>query len=410
MFRLEPTWDLPNKLSSQESEHVLRVRIIPQNTNNQATMPLYIALAIDTSSSMQGEKLQRAKEACRAVVAQLRSSDRLSLAGFATQVTPLVTNSHTNSNRDLNQAIDRLTANGVTRTDMALDWIHSTLSNLPNGIAKVGILITDGNATSSRGTIVENTSPILDQAVAIANAGITLCTVGLGNAANFNTDFLVSLSDRGQGAFIYADTAANLEPLLRQRLTACQAIAIDNATLKLNLNTGVSLTGFCRFRPEYLPLEESAKNELAISILQSDRPTDILIRFNVPPAGFSETIGNRQIVALELTGAGMTTPTTAISRINFTNSYSEAQQRHEEVDRDRLFWEINLNTTELTRTSDPRRTGDLLVNVQVAAMKAGEQNIAQQAAAQLHELEKSGKLNAHKTTGLLRDSRNLGGV
>jgi hypothetical protein len=43
-------------------------------------------------------------------------------------------------------------------------------------------------------------------------------------------------------------------------------------------------------------------------------------------------------------------------------------------------------------------------------MKAGEQNIAQQAAAQLHELEKSGKLNAHKTTGLLRDSRNLGGA
>jgi len=410
MFRLEPTWDLPNKLSSQDSEHVLRVRIIPQNTNNQATMPLYIALAIDTSSSMQGEKLQRAKEACRAVVAQLRSSDRLSLAGFATQVTPLVTNSHANSNRDLNQAIDRLTANGVTRTDMALDWIHSTLSNVPNGIAKVGILITDGNATSSRGTIIENTSPILDQAVAIANAGITLCTVGLGNAANFNTDFLVSLSDRGQGAFIYADTAANLEPLLRQRLTACQAIAIDHATLKLNLNIGVSLTGFCRFRPEYLPLEESAKNELAIGILQSDRPTDILIRIHVPPADFNATIGNRQIVALELTGAGMTTPTTAIARINFTNSYSEAQQRHEEVDRDRLFWEINLNTTELTRTNDPRRTGDLLVNVQVAAMKAGEQNIAQQAAAQLHELEKSGKLNAHKTTGLLRDSRNLGGA
>jgi len=265
-----------------------------------------------------------------------------------------------------------------------------------------------GNATSSRGTIVENTSPILDQAVAIANAGITLCTVGLGNAANFNTDFLVSLSDRGQGAFIYADTAANLEPLLRQRLTACQAIAIDHATLKLNLNTGVSLTGFCRFRPEYLPLEESAKNELAIGILQSDRPTDILIHFNVPPADFNATIGARQIVALELTGA--TTSVMAIARINFTNSYSEAQQRHEEVDRDRLFWEINLNTTELTRTNDPRRTGDLLVNVQVAAMKAGEQNIAQQAAAQLHELEKSGKLNAHKTTGLLRDSRNLGGA
>ena len=407
MFRLEPTWDLPNKLASQNSEHILRVRITPQNSQSKATMPLHIALAIDTSSSMQGEKLQRAKEACRAVIAQLRPSDRISLAGFATQIAPLLRNAPSNN---ANREIDRLTASGVTRTDSALDWIHSTLAGASNGIARVGILITDGNATDSRGTIVENTNPLLDRATAIANAGITLCTVGLGNAANFNTEFLVNLSDRGQGAFLYADTAANLEPLLRQRLSACQAIAINHATLKLNLGSGVSLRGFCRFRPDYLPLEESAKNEVAIGILQGDRPTDILIRFDVPPTGFGETIGNRQIVALELTGPGITTPTNAIARVNFTNSYSEAQQRNEEVDRDRLMWEINLNTTELPRTNDPRRTGDLLVNIQVAAMKAGEQNIAQQAANQLEELEKTGKLNAHKTTGLLRDSRNLGGT
>jgi Ca-activated chloride channel homolog len=407
MFRLEPTWDLPNKLSSQNSEHVLRVRIIPQNNaQSKASMPLHIAIALDTSSSMRGEKLQRAKEACRAVIAQLRPHDRISLAGFATQIAPLLRNvPSTNANRE----IDRLTANGVTRTDMALDWMQTTLGGAANGIARVGILITDGHATDSRGMIVEDTTPLLNRASAIASAGITLCTVGLGNAANFNTDFLVSLSDRGQGAFLYADTAANLEPQLRQRLTACQAIAIDQATLKLNLANGVKLLGFCRFRPDYLPLEEFAKNELAIGILQSDRPTDILISFAVDSIGFGETIGNRQIVALELKGSGMATTATATATVNFTNSYSEAQQRNEEVDRDRLFWEINLNTTEIARTTDPKRTGDLLVNVQVAAMKAGEQNIAQQAAAQLDELEKAGKLNAHKTTGLLRDSRNLGG-
>jgi len=406
MFQLETAWDLPNKLSSQPSEHLLRVRISPQRNANNASMPLHIALAIDTSSSMQGEKLQRAKEACRAVIAQLRPIDRISLAGFATQVTSLLQNAPSNN---ANREIDRLSANGVTRTDMALDWIQRALPNT-QGVVRVGILITDGNATDSRGTIVENTRPLLDRATALANAGITLCTVGLGNAANFNTEFLVNLSDRGQGAFLYADTTANLEPLLRQRLTACQSIAVAHATLKLNLASGVKLTGFCRFRPDYLPLEESAKNELAIGILQSDRPTDILISLDVPPTGFGETIGNRQIVSLELRGGGMSAPVTATATVNFTGSYAEAQQRHEEVDRDRLLWAINLNTTELTRTNDPKRTGDLLVNIQVNAIKADQPNIAQQAAAQLEELEKAGKLNAHKTTGLLRDSRNLGGA
>jgi Ca-activated chloride channel family protein len=38
----------------------------------------------------------------------------------------------------------------------------------------------------------------------MAAQGMMLCTVGLGDAADFNSGLLVSLSDRGQGTFIYA--------------------------------------------------------------------------------------------------------------------------------------------------------------------------------------------------------------
>ena len=72
------------------------------------------------------------------------------------------------------------------------------------------------------------------------------------------------------------------------------------------------------------------------------------------------------------------------------------------------MWEINLDSTELTRTTDPNRTGELLVNLQVNGIKSGNPHIAEKAAQQLNKLKETGQLDAHKTTGLLRDTRKLG--
>lgn len=90
-----------------------------------------------------------------------------------------------------------------------------------------------------------------------------------------------------------------------------------------------------------------------------------------------------------------------------TPSYREAQQVNQEVDRDRLCWDINRYSTELTLTHDPLLTGELLSQIQVAALKSGQTTIANEASQQLDNLHKTGKLTAHQTTGLLRSTRQL---
>jgi Ca-activated chloride channel family protein len=109
-----------------------------------------MAIALDTSSSMQGEKLTAAKETCSAVVAQLRNTDRLELASFSTQVQPLLKSLAGGSGAldAANEAIAKLQASGVTRTDMALEWIQKALPE-EKGFVRIGILITDGHATTS---------------------------------------------------------------------------------------------------------------------------------------------------------------------------------------------------------------------------------------------------------------------
>jgi hypothetical protein len=53
MFDLELTWDRPAQLSSQQpnrsdSNHVLRVRIIPQTDGNLPSLPLRSTIALNT--------------------------------------------------------------------------------------------------------------------------------------------------------------------------------------------------------------------------------------------------------------------------------------------------------------------------------------------------------------------------
>ncbi|MFN6529564.1 hypothetical protein [Nostoc sp. ChiSLP03a] len=52
MFNLQLDWDRPAKVSSQLSEHILRVRILPLlgDVQGQATLPLQLAVALGTSS------------------------------------------------------------------------------------------------------------------------------------------------------------------------------------------------------------------------------------------------------------------------------------------------------------------------------------------------------------------------
>ncbi|HZT41511.1 MAG TPA: vWA domain-containing protein [Chthonomonadaceae bacterium] len=414
MFDLELAWDRPYRSGPAPTQHVLRIRLLPQAEGGATSgMPLRLAIALDTSSSMQGEKLEQAKEACRAVILQMRPEDRFALAAYSTQVEPLLEGlpGGIGSLASVEHKIASIEAAGVTRTDLALDWLERTLPSEP-GIARAGILITDGHPTDPRGAALEATDALVAQAARLGQAGMTLYTVGLGTAAHFNTAFLVDLSDRGHGAFLYADEPQTLEPLLRARLTTAQTLATDDLRLLLRpLLPGVTIKACCRLRPEHLPLDAPLPGEapvLQAGAVQADVPTDLLVAVTLPPPDFGEPLGPREVLSVEV--AGDETAASAASRaaITATTSYTEAQQVNAEVDRDRLQWEMNVYSQALHHTRDPRKTAQLLADIQYAASKTGQESVAQMAAQQLQDLKKTGMLDAHRATGLLTSTRSGG--
>ncbi|MBD2146749.1 VWA domain-containing protein [Sphaerospermopsis sp. FACHB-1194] len=409
MLNLELTWNKPAKNSDERvsTDHVLRIRISP--SSKKQGLPLRLAIALDTSGSMLGEKLEAAKKACRSVVDQLRDSDRLELASFATEVQPLL-KSHSGGKgavETANSAISSLQASGVTRTDKALNWIQNALPE-ETGIVRVGILITDGHATTPEGKILDNVTPLLNQAEKLSSEGIVLHTVGLGDAADFNTEFLYNLSTRGQGTFMYADTPQELEPELRERLTVSQAIAIDDAKLELiSKIKDLNIKAFCRFSPDYLPLEETAKGILTIGSIRTDTPTDVLVKVEIPRLSPGKSPGEQEVMQVQLTASALDNPITETATILYTPEYDKSEKINSDVEASRALWEIRENIVILQRETNPNRTRQLLKTIEIEAVDHGLDDLKEQIDQLKDDLEKMGKLSPRHATKALTIANKL---
>jgi len=423
MFDLKLAWDRAARTGTQPTSHTLRVRVCPRTRSGLGDgVPVMLAIALDISGSMAGEKLYRSKRACEAVVSLLRAQDRLWLAGFSTNLEPIAEDlpGGSDAREQVLSKIDKLAAQGVTRTEVAFQWIESSLKDTP-GAMRMGILITDGNPTDPLGKHDIDPAPLLGMASRLGQAGVTICAIGLGNASSYNSALLTQISDHGRGEFIYADTPQQLDKLLSARLSASQTIAASSGVLEIeSLMPGAAITSACRFRPEYLPLEpvENANGfHIELGAIRSDIDTDILLNVDVPAPMGSSWSGAAGILSVKLTGSqALSAAPAAEAQLTNTLSYSEAQRQNAEVEKDRLNWDVNQYSDALLKvqeqvtpdTAKVRKTGQLLAGMEQSARRAGNDILANEVSVQVTELRKTGRLDAHRATGLLTASRQLG--
>lgn len=165
-----------------------------------------VVLVLDISGSMQGEKIEQAREAVRYVVEQLNPGDRFNLITFSTGVNLWQRQPQTVSARtirDANRWIDRIRASGSTDIHRALLEGLAQLDGSADERAddRPGYLLfmTDGLPTQGETDpqrIVENA---LDNRP--AERSVRLFTFGVGY--DVNTDLLGELSRQMGGRSVY---------------------------------------------------------------------------------------------------------------------------------------------------------------------------------------------------------------
>jgi Mg-chelatase subunit ChlD len=178
-------------------EKIMPVEFEPTKKRN--TPSLGLMLVIDKSGSMNGDRIELAKDAAKATVEILKRNDKVGVVAFDDGVQPLVRmQSATNRVRILSD-ISRLRASGGTNIASGLQYAYEKLALTPARLKHV-ILLTDGHSDSSN--IFSEILP----AMRIEN--ITVSTVAVG--AQSDTTLLRRIAEGGGGRYYYTNDPYNV--------------------------------------------------------------------------------------------------------------------------------------------------------------------------------------------------------
>jgi Ca-activated chloride channel family protein len=217
-------------------EALVRIRAPGRPAEVLRRQSLNLALVIDRSGSMQGKPLAEARRCAEFIVEQLSSEDRVSIVAYDSEVDVLVPARRVGSRAGLREAIRAIESRGMTA--LYDGWYEgagqAALGTEEAGISRV-LLLSDGQA--NRGLTAPDS--IASRCAAMADAGVTTSTYGLGQ--NFNEDLMVAMARAGRGNHYYGQTADDLMDPFREEFELLQAIGFRQLRLALQVPAGVSL-------------------------------------------------------------------------------------------------------------------------------------------------------------------------
>lgn len=186
-------------------EQLAPVRMAGEEWQEEPSLAL--ALIIDCSGSMAGDKLALARQAAALTAQTLADADLIEVIGFTSEPERRVRLQPAGNRASIAQSIARLAASGGTQLYPALDAAHRDLRAARVRL-KHAILLTDGQTQESG---------VEEVAIAMHADGITLSTVGLG--AEINRGLLEALAGLGGGRAYITQDARNVPQIFVSEAT-----------------------------------------------------------------------------------------------------------------------------------------------------------------------------------------------
>ncbi len=173
-----------------------------------AKKPSQVVVVVDSSGSMQGDKLPAVQNTLRSYVEQLGKQEKIVLIDFDTELRSPVIVDGTPQGRDRGmQFISSLQAQGGTRLyDAALFAQKWLLENYRADAINAVVILTDGEDATSQITL-EQLEQTLKNSHFTTDKRIAFFTVGYGNEGEFNPDILQQIATLNGGYYRKGDPA-----------------------------------------------------------------------------------------------------------------------------------------------------------------------------------------------------------
>ena len=205
------------------------VRLRAQDDPAITRTPLSLAIVIDRSGSMSGEKLIAAKECTRELINRMHDDDEVSIVVYDTSVDVVLELMPVRSARaQLAACLSSFQTGG--QTALHAGWLRGAevLAPRSSGTRMCRVmLISDGQANHGE----TNVDRICAQVSELARSGISTTTVGIG--MGFNETLMTEMAIAGQGAALYGDRAEDLAEPFDAEISLLSRLAWRDVTLTI---------------------------------------------------------------------------------------------------------------------------------------------------------------------------------
>jgi len=205
-----------------------------------------ISLAIDSSGSMDGEKIEQARAAAQGLVRQLRPADQISITSFSDSATVQLPMTKVGNSREIESAIKAISVRGLTAMYDGLEAAAKQArkaTQQPGSVNRV-LLLTDGNPTVGR----TDGREFVSLAQGMRESGITITAVGIGT--DYNESLLQKIAEAGGGLWHHIQEGTRDLPQLFQEQAAQMAgTLVSSPELKVTLMPGAELADAYSVRP-----------------------------------------------------------------------------------------------------------------------------------------------------------------
>lgn len=328
----------------------------PAAAAQESRAPVNVALVLDRSGSMSGErKFELARAAVEQAMRLLRAEDRFSLVVYDDRVDVIArgTQATADAKRRALAALAAIEPRGST--DLCSGWLRGCeqiAERAGSGALSRCLLLTDGLANHG----ITDRDELALHAGELRTRGVATSTFGVG--ADFDERLLRDMAHEGSGNFYFLEGAAQIPELLLSELGEALEVTVRQAALEITLPRGAQAEPLNRFRSR-----RGANGIVRIELgdMVSLQELSVVVRVQLPRG----RIGQRLEMRLCLAGAeGPLADESATVGFTFaSHEDNDLQARDREVDRDvaTLYAaRARAEATEANRAHDYTRARDVL--------------------------------------------------
>jgi Ca-activated chloride channel homolog len=196
--------------------------------------PVNVAIVLDKSGSMSGNKIEKAKEAAVAAIGRLNSNDIVSIVTYDSTVAVVVPATKVSDKRSIIEKIQSIQAGGSTALFGGVSKGAQEVRKFI-GLERVNriILLSDGLANVGP----SSPSELGSLGASLAKEEISVTTIGVG--LDYNEDLMTKLAYKSDGNHYFAEHATELADIFNNEFGQVLSVVAQEIRLEIKCARGV---------------------------------------------------------------------------------------------------------------------------------------------------------------------------